>query len=106
MSKHTPEPWKVSGDRYVRVCDPKTDADEHAICQVYMRGSGPERQVERTANSARIVSCVNACANLNPTAIPALIRAAEDVYACNSAINIAALRHALEAVRQQAESKS
>ena len=79
MSKHTAEPWKVSDGRYIRVRDPQSDADKHAICQVYTRGIGPERQAESDANAARIVECVNALSGLNPAGVKGMVEAATAV---------------------------
>ncbi len=75
MSKHTKEPWEVAiiddeegrGEWYVIMADgiifariPKLDP------------STPEGK-EFGANVCRIVACVNACAGINPEAVPDLL---------------------------------
>jgi len=53
---HTPEPWKN---------DP-----ELGVLSLFWKS------VEETdANAARIVACVNACAGINPEAVPELVNA-------------------------------
>ena len=75
--KHTKEPWKVA--------DPTDDeapwnirsADKHEwyIARISpMAGGGPDTS---DANAERIVSCVNACAGINPEAVPALRNAVD-----------------------------
>lgn len=76
MSGHSKEPWSVgpfaghasSGDRLVAACNGH-----------FNNTRGEEVDNENHANAARIVSCVNALAGLNPDAVAGLVEAARDV---------------------------
>ena len=73
MSGHSKEPWSVgpfaghasSGDRLVAACNGH-----------FNNTRGEEVDNENHANAARIVSCVNALAGLNPDAVAGLVEAA------------------------------
>jgi len=67
---HTKEPWKTNYRRITPV-NGKQDGTED-VCHVY----GDE--FRETANAARIVACVNACAGIkDPAAIRELVTAAK-----------------------------
>lgn len=70
MSKHTPEPWEW----------PPAHADGAHIDGpdgVYvLHAEWFERNMEEAeANAARATACVNACAGINPDAVPGLLAA-------------------------------
>lgn len=71
-AKHTPERWW----RHDVFADPGTAQiwtdESHGSVMIAITAGA-----DREANAARIVACVNACAGLNPDALPALIAAAE-----------------------------
>lgn len=77
MTAHTPEPWESSGDiivnRQITICKMAWDfgGDRHA------NGTLPWKTAE--ANMERIVACVNACAGINPEAVPMLLAACKAV---------------------------
>jgi hypothetical protein len=58
MTAHTPEPWKLSQDGTI------TNAEGY----VTLLSQSPQART----NAARIVACVNACAGINPEAVPDL----------------------------------
>jgi len=61
MSEHTKEPWNVRTiDESMGVIDDKYD---FSIAQTHQR-AGDKCNIERKANSRRIVACVNACAGV------------------------------------------
>ena len=73
MSNHTPEPWTLI----------KRQGADDALC-VTIEPNGRQRILasiplwkgeEGTSNAARIVSCVNGCAGLNPAAYRAVVEA-------------------------------
>ena len=72
-AKHTPEPWGVwlnpDGGNLEMITD-----DGLARHIVYVVGNTHEAK----ANGRRIVACVNACAGINPEAVPNLLEAAKD----------------------------
>jgi len=86
-TKHTPEPWTVlfAADR--------DDGDDIADTQIIStvgcpyshiatvhygnEGSDHPGYVEHGANATRIVACINACAGINPEALPDLLAACE-----------------------------
>jgi len=81
VTEHTKEPWAVS--RYGDIQGPDC-ADGDAFVAIRVCGStrqsrhGVARCKEAGANLQRAVDCVNALAGLNPSAVAALIEAAEN----------------------------
>lgn len=78
---HTKEPWRIDP---IYNCDIETDSGVHQIANTHPKAlAGPHKSGECIDNAARIVECVNACAGLNPAAIPdvvdAAIRLSDDV---------------------------
>lgn len=94
MTAHTPEPWQsdrncvfvqpgavrwwIANTNTIRgasgyYASPIAEAETEA-------GIAPKHECA-SADAARIVECVNACAGLNPAEIPALIEAAEIAHA-------------------------
>jgi len=65
--KHTPEPWARRGDMVYTVEDEPGQAACVADCHA------PNTE-EAAANADRIVACVNACAGINPAAVPKLLK--------------------------------
>lgn len=66
MSKHTPEPWcKLNDCGTVKICGPQGD------CVAVNIGCSCDNE----ANADRIVSCINACAGINPEAVPDVVAA-------------------------------
>jgi hypothetical protein len=82
LPSHTPEPWAIfdAADRFPGIEAPDAgfsivlwgNEDEDAG----VRGESEEHAL---ANAARIVSCVNACAGLNPEAVPEMVKALEEI---------------------------
>ena len=64
---HTPEPW---------TCRKNTHDNGEWVIQ---KKPLPVADVECEADARRIVACVNACAGINPEAVPDLIKACQDV---------------------------
>ena len=64
-TEHTPEPWysKLSAGDHQGLVISETDGQSIAVTY------------QGEADAARIVSCVNACAGLNPEAVPLLLDA-------------------------------
>ncbi len=75
MSKHTPEPWSLD-EFYMEYAGGSSVPIISPWIQDYF-GRGDRRHEEAAANMARIVACVNACAGINPEAVPELIRAVD-----------------------------
>ena len=94
--QHTPGPYEVSGD---------PDDDEQG--RVFLTGQLGEERVdvawippsaEQSDDAARIRSCLEACAGINPAAVPAMrdaLRAFRG-YQCRSWPNCEAVRNAGE----------
>ena len=65
MSKHTPEPWRIT----THLCSRDThivrriDGEKHAVCIIRTNNAD-----EAEANAARIIACVNACAGMDDPA--------------------------------------
>jgi hypothetical protein len=88
-TKHTNEPWQllmVDGEhdethRGIIFCQrPETDcckANPRIALAIVDHIEGGEGE----ANASRIVSCVNACAGLNPESVPELLALAQHVLA-------------------------
>lgn len=75
MTAHTPEPWRLDTDggsgQYHNI-------RHNMICSgPYLLGSRRDTGTAK-ADAARIVACVNACAGINPEAVPDLLAAVED----------------------------
>jgi len=69
MSKHTPGPWKVRG---------RFNVHSGSLHLLQAAGAGTINETDE-ANAARIVACVNACAGINPEAVPELLVALKDL---------------------------
>lgn len=73
---HTPEPWQVDdcedaqGNHTLRSWEDNC----HGATDIPSIGTIPME-----ANAARIVACVNACAGIDPSAVPSLVDALEDL---------------------------
>lgn len=66
MSNHTPEPWcKLNDCGTVKIWGPRGD------CVAVNIGCSCDNE----ANADRIISCVNACAGINPEAVPDVVEA-------------------------------
>lgn len=96
---HTSEPWEILKQNHNLYIGNK-QADKYCtggfswrfVCRPFpeqrsgaKRGTSPSwygwsELVE--ANAARIVSCVNACAGINPAAVPEIVDALERLLAC------------------------
>ena len=89
MKGHTPEPWGVLAHfpdyvvpsthrdrRNGGAADDIVDRDEYAQIIVRVREDRHGRG-DTKANAARIVACVNACARINPEAVPDLLKLAK-----------------------------
>ncbi len=72
MSDHTKEPWSSLGACTINRMGPLC-AQEYLGCFSSFRDAG------------HAVACVNACAGLNPKAIPTLIEACEDLAGYDAA---------------------
>ena len=77
MNKHTSEPWEITVgfDRSTVSGGTSESGSAHVIADV--RHSTAYRAGEGEANSRRIVACVNACAGINPEAVPDLLKLAK-----------------------------
>ena len=85
MSTHTPEPWYQDGrgprsSGRIPIFAPtigglgqKSSVSIASASQLGMAGSPGAQQ----ANADRIIACVNACAGINPEAVPELLEALE-----------------------------
>lgn len=81
-TKHTPEPWVLN--KWQGIEDARGMTIE--VCGVALpTGRVPEDHTGH-ANAARIVACVNACAGINPDAVPDLLAALKDATALLDAI--------------------
>jgi len=78
MNKHTPEPWKwvgasIEGPNYTTVLEVR-DTPENSF---------PELQsgelICSEGDREHIISCVNACAGINPEAVPELLEVCKTV---------------------------
>ena len=82
MSKHTPEPWKLGrkdpSTQYIGIyapgIGPNFNGGRIAIVDGRLIGSGISA-AEHEANARHIVACVNACAGINPEAVPDVVNA-------------------------------
>lgn len=69
MTVHTLEPWKV-GNGHVRS---DSNINENRVIFDFRKS-----RYEDIANAVRIVACVNACAGINPEAVPDLVAYAKE----------------------------
>ena len=79
--KHTPGPWGIDRDLdshcdYVLPSPAAWAINPHAIATVAMQRIDNEWV---SANAPHIVACVNACAGINPEAVPEMLAALEAV---------------------------
>lgn len=76
-SKHNPEPWRCGvhefGDQYIN------DRNDDCIIWTEWLGYYGDQPHNPDPNYLRAVACVNACAGLNPEAIPGLFEACKAV---------------------------
>ena len=108
--KHTSEPWSAAkttpkgyraGTFYECRIQYGTTKPGNTIAVVHMGGDGALYSAEDgvQANADRIVSCVNACAGINPEAVPEMVEALRELessmvepdtgeihYACESLV--------------------
>lgn len=90
QTQHTPEPWEL--DERDRISDIADGSGFHAVGPFVIVAPDEDGELAvvaeiqddvpgglAEANASRIVACVNACAGLDPAAIPALVAAAERV---------------------------
>ena len=66
MSKHTPEPWKLWGDKEAVVMDCPLHS-KHGFIAVMACNEDVSAKTS-SANAKRIVTCVNACAGMSDPA--------------------------------------
>jgi len=86
-TKWTPEPWVLATDTKSIIMGPRDDSGERSLIagaikdvrEVFDATPPSLPETERIANSARIVACVNACRDLNPSAIPGLVEAVRKI---------------------------
>ncbi len=72
MSKHTPGPWCIN----YRSATSVEDKVGRLVASTGGRQSNvKDENLENEANAARIIVCVNACAGINPEAVPELLAA-------------------------------
>lgn len=100
MSNHTPEPWSINewpqGDAEIRI----GAVGYPRIAAVLLKYESINGQ---KANAERIVACVNACAGIDPEAIPLLMEALRDLiphvlhYAAMPLAHSDAHKHAAQA---------
>ena len=72
-AKHTPEPWRHFNNRYIIA--PPTEREAGRIIGI----------IKDDSDRSRAVACVNACAGINPEAVPDLLAALRD---CIEALSI------------------
>lgn len=83
MSKHTPEPWvssvALSGSENDRGFDIHADGKHIARVSPMIKNLRGDASTEAIANKDRILACVNACAGVNPEAVPDAVAALRDM---------------------------
>jgi len=85
--KHTPGPWRITrglSEGYIAqdiggYVPIRTPFREDAFKDGPSRSDHTEEEV--AANAARIVACVNACEDINPEAVPEIVKALDRVEA-------------------------
>lgn len=82
MSKesHTPEPWTADRcyDGALSICQMRHPS--RLVCVNATADALPAGYDAAEANAARIVSCVNSCAGINPEAVPDLLSVLKEAY--------------------------
>ena len=87
MRKWTPEPWRQSGNEIVGgdgtdaafvVCKAAFGHISPAPMFSYIGQESADHQPVVDANMNRLVACVNACAGINPEAVPDLLAACKE----------------------------
>jgi len=79
-TKHTPTPWHNQSDWK------SIYSEDGCFIATVVKMPTYKNKIEHSADSDRIVSCVNACAGLNPEAIPGAVKALEDfINDCDNA---------------------
>lgn len=69
---HTPTPWRVK-----TVHQEFENEDEGVICEIGSIQIVSEEAINEREAAHKIVDCVNACAGINPEAVPDLLEACE-----------------------------
>ena len=80
MTQHTPEPWWAGRDpcHFHSLSSITGGSSDNGGVRSVAEVTGPTLD-EQQANTLRIVSCVNALANLNPEHLSAVLEAAKNV---------------------------
>ena len=86
QAEHTKEPWSVDP---ISTWSIRGDGHKVVTC-----ASNEDGDALDNANAAHVVLCVNACAGLNPEAIPAAIEALEKIKEGDGRFNRDPLEHA------------
>ncbi|MFA6167821.1 MAG: hypothetical protein WC700_14465 [Gemmatimonadaceae bacterium] len=71
-AKHTPEPWTHPQESFRNLI---AGPDLAKVADVW---TSDRPDAERFANAARIVACVNACAGIDPEAVPLMLDALQE----------------------------
>jgi len=101
---HTKEPWRLETVKtQVGICHkigpfPGNDIHEEGNACIYSDNTSGGRPKELLANAERIVACVNACAGIDPAAIPALIEALERIERGEGRFSTDPLTHAANCI--------
>jgi len=74
QAKHTPGPWAI----YTPILGGLEIRAPHVLIARFDGGETVPPE-EGAANARRAVACVNACAGINPEAVPAMLAALEDI---------------------------
>ena len=83
MTKHTPEPWQAHKEDRSPWVILGLSADKYGGHPYIAEMPGGR---DSQANARRIVACVNACAGINPEAVPDLMEVLEAGIAYDAAI--------------------
>jgi hypothetical protein len=76
--RHTPEPWFRHFGQAI-YSGPHHDPSARLLFMGTPTNGTAEQLDEAFANSARVIACVNACAGINPEAVPDLVAALTDL---------------------------
>lgn len=103
--QHTPEPWYVFGSDAIYSGKAGEWFGNHrrvADCEWTPHDKRPAPpDAEDKANASRIVACVNACAGINPEAVPVMLKALRDLlFFCEEHNPTETMREVWEAARQ------
>ena len=79
VPSHAPEPWRVGKGSFMGLAVLDADSDGVCACSTGLQPLYAGDEEAKRANARRIVACVNACAGLNPEAVPDLLAACEAV---------------------------